>query len=49
MIGYRGKKKKGVVDVEKREENDVIELWEKIYDRGENEIVIEKDELYIIV
>jgi dCTP deaminase len=49
LIGYRGKHHTGVVDVDKRAANDVLDFWEPIYDRGARELVLDPDEFYILV
>jgi dCTP deaminase len=49
LIGYRGKRHTGVVDVDKRAAHDVLDFWEPIYDRGAKELVLDPDEFYILV
>lgn len=49
LIGYRGKHHTGVIDVDKRAIQDVLDFWEPIYDRGSQELVLDPDEFYILV
>jgi len=49
LIGYRGKRHTGVIDVDKRFSYDVLDFWEPIYDRGGRELVLDPNEFYILV
>jgi dCTP deaminase len=48
-VGYRGKHHTGLIDVDKRAAQDVVDFWEPIYRRGEGELVLDPDEFYILV
>jgi len=49
LIGYRGKRHAGVVDIDKRDAYDILDFWEPIYDRGSRELVLDPNEFYILV
>lgn len=49
LIGYRGKRHTGVVDVDKKSTHAVLDFWEPIYNRGSNDLVLDPDEFYILV
>ena len=49
LIGYRGKHHTGLVDVDKRAAQDVIDFWEPLYKRRDGELVLDPDEFYILV
>lgn len=49
LIGYRGKRHTGVVDVDHRAAHDILDFWEPIYDRGQHELVLDPNEFYILV
>lgn len=49
LIGYRGKRHTGVVDVDKKAALPVHEFWEPIYNHGTNDMVLDPDEFYILV
>jgi len=49
LIGYRGKHHTGVIDVDERAAQDVLDFWEPLYDRGAGELVLDPDEFYILV
>jgi len=49
LIGYRGKRHTGVVDVDRRFSYDVLDFWEPLYDRGGRELVLDPNEFYILV
>ncbi len=50
LIGYRGKHHTGIVDVDRRAANDVLDFWEPIHRRGDvGELVLDPDEFYILV
>ncbi|MEM9734895.1 MAG: 2'-deoxycytidine 5'-triphosphate deaminase, partial [Pseudomonadota bacterium] len=51
LVGYRGKRHTGVVDVDKKAAYSVLDYWEPIYGRGPHsgEIVLDPDEFYILV
>ena len=49
LVGYRGKRHTGVVDVDAKASRDVLDYWEPIYNRGSKDIVLDPDEFYILV
>lgn len=49
LIGYRGKHHTGLVDVDKRDANTVLDYWEPLYGRGKRELVLDPDEFYILM
>ena len=49
LVGYRGKRHTGVVDVDKKAACGVLDYWEPIYNRGSQDIVLDPDEFYILV
>ncbi|AQS42167.1 MAG: 2'-deoxycytidine 5'-triphosphate deaminase [Candidatus Tokpelaia hoelldobleri] len=49
LIGYRGKRHTGVIDVDRRAACNVLDFWEPIYDRGARELVLDPNEFYILV
>lgn len=49
LIGYRGKRHTGVVDVDRKAALPVHEFWEPIYNHGTNDMVLDPDEFYILV
>ncbi len=49
LIGYRGKHHTGLVDVDKRAAQDVVDFWEPLYNHGRPELILDPDEFYILV
>ncbi len=49
LIGYRGKRHTGVIDVDKKAACDILDFWEPIFARGTGDIVLDPDEFYILV
>ncbi|MER9231898.1 2'-deoxycytidine 5'-triphosphate deaminase [Mesorhizobium sp. M0622] len=49
LVGYRGKHHTGLVDVDKRAAQDVVDFWEPLYKSGAGELVLDPDEFYILV
>ncbi len=49
LVGYRGKRHTGVVDVDQKAACAVLDYWEPIYNRGSRDIVLDPDEFYILV
>ena len=49
LVGYRGKHHTGIVDVDRRAAQDVLDFWEPLYRRGGGELVLDPDEFYILV
>lgn len=49
LVGYRGKRHTGVVDVDRRGAHAVPEFWEPLYRTESGELVLDPDEFYILV
>ncbi|WP_062206365.1 2'-deoxycytidine 5'-triphosphate deaminase [Aureimonas sp. AU12] len=49
LVGYRGKRHTGVVDVDRRGVQPILEFWEPIHRSGAGELVLDPDEFYILV
>lgn len=49
LVGYRGKRHTGVVDVDVKAACEVLDYWEPIHNRGSRDIVLDPDEFYILV
>lgn len=49
VVGYRGKRHTGVIDVDKRAAHSVDEFWEPLRRQRGGEIVLDPDEFYILV
>ena len=49
LVGYRGKRHTGVVDVDQKAACEVLDYWEPIFNRGSHDIVLDPDEFYILV
>ena len=49
LVGYRGKRHTGVVDVDRKAACDRLDYWEPIHNRGSRDIVLDPDEFYILV
>jgi dCTP deaminase len=49
LIGYRGKRHTGVVDLDKKSAHSTFDFWEPIYNRGSDDLVLDPDEFYILV
>lgn len=49
LVGYRGKRHTGVIDVDVKAAQPVLDFWEPITNRGSNDLVLDPDEFYILV
>lgn len=49
LVGYRGKRHTGVIDVDKRAAHDIVDFWEPIHTHGRPELILDPDEFYILV
>ena len=49
LVGYRGKRHTGVIDVDLKQAHDLEDFWEPIYNRGGRDLVLDPDEFYILV
>jgi len=48
LIGYKGKKHSGVVDVDRRGAYAVRDFWEPIFNDGNERLILDPDEFYIL-
>jgi len=48
LIGYRGKRHAGLIDVDKPGELTISQYWEPLYHGDQNEIILDPDEFYIL-
>jgi dCTP deaminase len=48
LVGYRGKRHTGVIDVERRGGYAIADFWEPIYARRDETLVLDPDEFYIL-
>lgn len=49
LVGYRGKRHTGVIDVDVKAAQSVLDFWEPITNRGSKDLVLDPDEFYILV
>ena len=49
LVGYRGKRHTGVIDVDRKAAHQVLDFWEPITNRGARELVLDPNEFYILV
>lgn len=49
LVGYRGKRHTGVIDIDRKGACDILDFWEPIHDRGTNDLVLDPNEFYILV
>jgi dCTP deaminase len=49
LIGYRGKHHTGLIDVDRRAANEILDFWEPLPARGARELILDPDEFYILV
>ncbi|MEM7216115.1 MAG: 2'-deoxycytidine 5'-triphosphate deaminase [Pseudomonadota bacterium] len=49
LVGYRGKRHTGLVDVDKKAVHSILDFWEPIHNHGNNDLVLDPDEFYILV
>jgi len=49
LVGYRGKRHTGIIDVDLRGAHDVLDFWEPIHRGAIRELVLDPDEFYILV
>ena len=49
LVGYRGKRHTGLIDVDRRAAHDVLDYWEPILVRSRHELILDPDEFYILV
>ncbi|MCZ2328111.1 2'-deoxycytidine 5'-triphosphate deaminase [Bartonella sp. F02] len=49
LVGYRGKRHTGVIDIDKRAAANILDFWEPIYAHGKRELVLDPGEFHILV
>lgn len=49
LIGYRGKRHTGLVDIDRRDAYPALDFWDPIFGRGKRELVLDPDEFYILM
>lgn len=49
IIGYRAQRHAAVIDVDKRDAQNVLDFWEPIQGYGKKELILDPDEFYILV
>jgi dCTP deaminase len=49
LVGYRGKHHTGLIDVDRRAEQDRQDFWEPLHRSGRGELILDPDEFYILV
>jgi len=49
LIGYRGKRHAGIIDVDRRGAYEVLDFWEPLYTHGASELVLDPNEFYILM
>lgn len=49
LVGYRGKRHTSVIDIDKRAVADVLDFWEPLFNSGQNQLILDPDEFYILV
>ena len=49
LVGYRGKRHTGLIDVDRKAAHSVLDFWEPIHNRGSGDLVLDPDEFYILV
>jgi len=49
LIGYRAKRHTPVIDVERKASYDILDFWEPIENRGQDGLILDPDEFYILV
>ena len=48
LVGYRGKRHTGVVDVDRKAACTILDFWDPIHVRGVNHLVLDPNEFYIL-
>src|SRR3954464_3736653 len=49
LIGFRSKRHTPVIDMDKKDNLDVLDYWEPLINRGSDEFILDPDEFYILV
>jgi len=48
LVGYRAKRHTGLVDVDLAGALDILDYWEPIFSRGDNHLILDPDQFYIL-
>ncbi|MDB5505997.1 MAG: 2-deoxycytidine 5-triphosphate deaminase [Devosia sp.] len=49
LVGFRSKRHTPVIDVDRKDELDVLDYWEPLINRGAEQFILDPDEFYILV
>src|SRR5690606_12798216 len=49
IVGYRAKRHTGVIDVDARGAQELLDFWDPIVARGRGELILDPDQFYILV
>jgi dCTP deaminase len=49
LVGFRSKRHTAVIDVDKKNALDVLDFWEPLVNRGQDDLILDPDEFYILV
>jgi dCTP deaminase len=49
LVGFRAKRHTAVIDVDAKGALDVVDFWDPIIDAGQNRLILDPDEFYILV
>jgi dCTP deaminase len=49
LIGFRSKRHTPVIDVDRKDALDVLDYWEPLINRGDEQFILDPDEFYILV
>ncbi|HQZ11946.1 MAG TPA: 2'-deoxycytidine 5'-triphosphate deaminase [Devosia sp.] len=49
LIGFRSKRHTPVIDMDKKDALDVLDYWEPLVNRGDDQFILDPDEFYILV
>ena len=48
LVGYRGKRHAGLIDVDRKDALPILQYWEPIYRDAQGQIILDPDEFYIL-
>jgi dCTP deaminase len=49
LIGFRSKRHTPVIDMDRKDALDVLDYWEPLVNRGDDQFILDPDEFYILV
>ena len=49
LVGFRSKRHTPVIDVDRKDELDVLDYWEPLINRGAEQFILDPDEFYVLV